>query len=87
MRQRFRIVAAADPQTLPRIMGVFSQRALIPATMSAELRGDLVHIDTALDDLDALTAAIVIEKLRASVLVASAVCDPADQTAAAVVAA
>ena len=68
-------------------MGIFSQRALIPATMSAELRGDLVHIDTALDDLDALTAAIVAEKLRESVLVTSAVCDPADQAAAATVAA
>jgi acetolactate synthase regulatory subunit len=79
MRQRFRIVAVPDPQTLPRILGLFAQRSLVPATMSAQQHGDLLHIETALDDLDAPTAAIIAAKLCESVLVASAICWPTGQ--------
>ncbi len=78
MRRRFGIVAVPDPQTLPRILGIFSQRALIPATLSAELRRGLLHIETALDDLDASTAAMIAAKLHESVLVASVVCESAE---------
>lgn len=80
MRQHFRIVAAPDPQTLPRIIGIFSQRSLIPSTMTAALRGGLLHIEATLDDLDAPTAAIIAAKFCESVLVASAICDAADAT-------
>lgn len=79
MRRRFRIVAVPDPQTLPRILGLFAQRSLVPATMSAQRHGDLLHIETALDGLDAPTAAIITAKLSESVLVASALCWPTGQ--------
>ena len=79
MSHCFRIVAVPDPQTLPRIAGIFAQRSLIPSMMSAQLRGGLIHIETALDDLDAQTAVIIAAKLRESVLVASAVCEPANK--------
>lgn len=59
-------------------MGVFAQRTLVPATLSARRRRGMLHIDAALDDLDAPTAAIVAAKLAASVLVESAVCDAAE---------
>ncbi|MBU0826020.1 MAG: hypothetical protein KKA44_00090 [Alphaproteobacteria bacterium] len=79
MSHYFRIVAVPDPQTLPRIAGIFAQRSLIPSMVSAQLRGGLFNIEVALDDLDAQTAAIITAKLRESVLIASAVCDPADK--------
>jgi len=75
VRQHFRIVAVPDPQTLPRIMGIFAQRTLVPTTLSSQLRGGMLHIETALDDLDAPTAAIIAAKLCESVLVAAAVCE------------
>ena len=58
-------------------MGVFAQRTLVPATLSARRQRGVLHIDAAFDDLDAPTAAIVAAKLAASVLVESAVCDAA----------
>ena len=79
MSHYFRIVAVPDPQTLPRIAGIFAQRSLIPSMVSAQLRGGLFNIEVALDDLDAQTAAIITAKLRESVLIASAVCDLADK--------
>lgn len=78
MRHCFRIVAVPDPQTLPRIMGIFAQRTLVPAMLSSQLHGGMLHIETALDDLDAPTAAIVTAKLCEAVLVTSVCCDPAD---------
>jgi len=78
VRQRFRIVAAYDPQALPRILGVFAQRTLVPAALSSQRRGGMLHVEAALDDLDAPTAAIIAAKLSESVLVASAVCDAVD---------
>lgn len=60
-------------------MGVFAQRTLVPTTLSSQLRGGMLHIETALDDLDAPTATIIAAKLCESVLVASVVCDPADE--------
>ena len=79
MRHCFRIVADPDPQTLPRIMGIFAQRTLVPTTLSSQLRGGMLHIETALDDLDAPPAAIIAAKLGEGVLVESVVCDPADE--------
>jgi hypothetical protein len=75
VRHCFRIVAVPDPQTLPRIMGIFAQRTLVPTTLSSQLRGGMLHIETALNDLDAPTAAIIAAKLCESVLVAAAVCE------------
>lgn len=78
MRTLFRIVAVPDPQTLPRILGIFAQRTLVPATLSSQRRRGMLHIEAALDDLDAPTAAIIAAKLCESVPVASAVCDSMD---------
>ncbi|WP_137751412.1 hypothetical protein [Sphingopyxis sp. L1A2A] len=78
MRRRFRITACPDPQTLPRIIGVFAQRSLVPAMMSAQRHGDMLHIEAHLDDLDPAIADIIAAKLGEAVLVASAICDPAD---------
>ncbi|MBL9068093.1 MAG: hypothetical protein JNN10_17560 [Sphingopyxis sp.] len=75
MKQPFRIVAYPDPQTLPRIMGVFAQRSLIPVTLAAQLRDGMLHVEVGFDDLDPATAAIVTAKLCEAVLVASARCD------------
>lgn len=83
MSHYFRIAAVPDPQTLPRIMGVFAQRSLIPSMMSVQLRGGLIHIEAALDDLDAQTAVIIAAKLRENVLVASAVCVTEDKATSA----
>ena len=75
MTRLFRIVAYPDPQTLPRIIGVFAQRSLIPATLAARLCDGMVQIEVGFDDLDPATAAIVTAKLHEAVLVASARCD------------
>ncbi len=81
MRRRFRIIACPDPQTLPRIIGVFAQRSLIPALMSAQRHGEMLHIEAHLDDLDPAIAGIIAAKLDEAVLVTSAICDPADDAA------
>jgi hypothetical protein len=60
-------------------MGIFAQRTLVPTTLSSQLRSGMLHIETALDDLDAPTVAIIAAKLGEGVLVASVVCDPADE--------
>lgn len=83
MSHYFRIAAVPDPQTLPRIMGVFAQRSLVPSMMSVRLQGGQLLIETALDDLDVRTAAIIAAKLREGVLIASAVCDPEDNATSA----
>ncbi len=64
-------------------MGIFAQRTLVPTMLSSQLGTGMLHIETALDDLDAPTAAIITAKLCESVLVASAVCDSADATTSA----
>ena len=60
-------------------MGIFAQRTLVPTTLSSQLRSGMLHIETALDELDAPTAAIIAAKLGEGVLVASVVCDPANE--------
>jgi hypothetical protein len=60
-------------------MGVFAQRTLVPTALSSQLRSGMLHIETALDDLDAQTAAIIAAKLAEGVLVASVVCDSVDE--------
>ena len=79
MRHAFRIFAIADAQALPRIIGIFAQRSLVPATMSARVQNGMLHVETAVDDIEPPTAAIVTAKLYEAVLVTSARCDPADE--------
>lgn len=79
MTHSFRIVALADPQALPRVVGIFAQRSLIPAHMACDRRGDTLHIEARLDGLDPAMAAIIAAKLDEAVLVASVACHPADE--------
>ena len=83
MRRRFRIIATPDPQSLPRIIGVFAQRSLIPAILSARRQGDVLHIAADFDDLDPTMASIIAGKLCETVLVAEVSCDPVDDPASA----
>ena len=87
-RQIFRIVAIADPQALPRVVGLFAQRSLVPASIRAQRNGQLIHIDLTLDGIDPATAAILTAKLGEGMLIANVSChsvvvtDPAAVTAA-----
>ncbi|MBN8846271.1 MAG: hypothetical protein J0H88_23790 [Sphingomonadales bacterium] len=69
---RFDIVALADPQTLPRVLGCFAQRWLVPDRVVARREGDAVHIRLELAEIDEGTAAIVLAKLCEAVMVESA---------------
>lgn len=77
MSRLFRIAALPDPQTLPRIVGIFAQRSLVPTHISCDRRGDMLHIEARLDDLDPAVAAIIAAKLGEAVLVLSATGHPA----------
>ncbi len=79
MTHIFRIVALADPQALPRIVGLFAQRSLIPAHISCDRRGDMLHIEARLDGLDPAMTAIIAAKLDEAVLVAGATWHPAGE--------
>jgi hypothetical protein len=80
----FRVVAFPDPQTLPRIVGIFAQRSLVPTFMASDRRGDMLHVEARLDDLDPAMAAIIAAKLGEAVLVVSAMCHPAGEAEATV---
>ena len=63
------IRADADPQTLPRILGLLSQRWLVPSSFSARRDGQMLDIACHVPDLAGPAAAIVAAKLEAIVLV------------------
>jgi hypothetical protein len=63
------IRAAADPQTLPRILGLFSQRWLVPSAFEARLDGEVLDIHCQVPELLGPAAAIVAAKLQEFVLV------------------
>ncbi|WEK41937.1 MAG: hypothetical protein P0Y64_11070 [Candidatus Sphingomonas colombiensis] len=66
---RFEIIAASDPQSLPRLINYFAQRDVIPSLVRVEARGASMHFVIELPALAAPHAAIIAEKMRASVLV------------------
>lgn len=66
---RFRIEAIADPQSLPRVAGLFAQRSITPASLSARLDGDTMHLEATVADLDHRQAAIIAAKLGEAVAV------------------
>jgi acetolactate synthase regulatory subunit len=69
MSARLHIRADADPQALPRVLGLFSQRWLVPAEVVARLEGDMLHIECHVPALTGAAVAIVAAKLQEMVLV------------------
>ncbi|PXA90990.1 hypothetical protein DMC47_26700 [Nostoc sp. 3335mG] len=69
MTATLHIRAAADPQTLPRVIGLFSQRWMVPSDLVARRDGDLLDIACAVPDLTGDALEIVAAKLREFVLV------------------
>ncbi|TGX52546.1 hypothetical protein E5A73_12880 [Sphingomonas gei] len=69
MSTSLHIRADADPQTLPRILGLLSQRWLVPSLFSARRNGEMLDVHCVVPDLDAPAAAIVAAKIAQIVLV------------------
>ena len=63
------IRADADPQTLPRVLGLFSQRWLVPCDVVARLEGDVLDIRCQVPELAGDAVSIVAAKLQEMVLV------------------
>jgi acetolactate synthase regulatory subunit len=60
----FGIDALVDPQVLPRVAGHFAQRSIIPAMMKAQVDGDRLRIEIAVDSMDRHQAECSAAKLR-----------------------
>ena len=73
MRHAFRIVAAADPQALPRIVGFFAQRWLVPDCLSSHREGERLKVELEIDVEPAL-ADIMAARLREMVLISDVDC-------------
>ena len=69
MSARFHIRADADPQTLPRVLGLLSQRWLVPSELVARIEGDALDIQCQVPALTGAAMAIVAAKLQEMVLV------------------
>lgn len=69
MRTLFEVRATADPQSLLRILGHFSQAWVTPRSVSAELHGDALICRCIVDMPDPVAAQRIAGKLAASVLV------------------
>lgn len=69
MSARLHIRADADPQTLPRVLGLFSQRWLVPSEVVARLEDDVLDIRCHVPALTGAAMAIVAAKLQEIVLV------------------
>ncbi len=66
---RFEITAAAEAQTLPRLINYFAQRDLTPSLVRAEVRGAAVMVVIEQALLEPGHAAVIAEKMRCSVCV------------------
>lgn len=66
---RFFIDTAPDPQALPRLIGYFAQRNLVPERVGAEVRSGTLLVSIVQGGLEPPHAAIIAEKMRSSVLV------------------
>lgn len=65
----FLVEGAADPQTLPRIIGHLGRRWITPIRVTSLVSGPLMSIRIATVDLPRETAERIAETLRAFVLV------------------
>ena len=73
---RFSISARVDPQTLPRLVGGFAQRAIVPHEMTMQIAGDTMRVDVAVSDLPPAQANVIAAKLRALFAVTAVVSAP-----------
>ena len=72
---RYVVRGARDAQFPLRVFNLFAQQALLVDEFSVATDQDDYTIDITIDALSAASAAIILEKLRAMVLVGSAHCD------------
>lgn len=60
----YSVLAAPEPDLLPRILGEFARRGLVPARLDAVATQGALSIDVEVGALDAQAAAHVAERLR-----------------------
>jgi prephenate dehydratase len=60
----FAVSAAAEPGALPRLLEPFAKRGLMPSSVHARVTGERLRADLQVE-MDAATASIVVETLRA----------------------
>ena len=60
----FFLVADADPGLLPRVLGQFAKRSLVPAHLHVSRRPDGLHLDIRVDAVDDATAQVLGGALR-----------------------
>lgn len=68
-RYRYDVRAHADPQTLLRVVGLFSQRGLIPIAVQSARAGESLSISIEVELDAAAVAELLLQKLRTLVLV------------------
>lgn len=73
---RFDIHTVADAQAAPRILEHFALRTLLLDRVEAVRNGDTLNISLEIEDLDDALAQLIVEKIRASVLVLDATLNP-----------
>lgn len=66
---RYVVTAQADPQTVLRVVGLFSQRGLIPLEVRGDRSDTGLSIVIAVELDDPAVAELLLQKLRALVLV------------------
>lgn len=76
---RFRIDALPDPQSLPRIAGVFAQRTIVPSAMRMEVRDGSMQIEAIVAGLDNARAAVIAAKLGEAVAVIEVALDGGEE--------
>ena len=60
----FSVFADADPSLMPRVLGAFARRGLVPASCYASLRGSELHIDIQMAAMEADQAEGIAQDLR-----------------------
>jgi putative lipoic acid-binding regulatory protein len=68
-RRVFGVKALSDPATLPRILGIFAQRDVVPREMSCSRAGGYLLINIEIEALTLDTAEALLAKLRQVMLV------------------
>jgi len=69
---RFTVRTLADAQALSRVLEHFALRTLMPDHVEAQRDGDMLEISLEVQGLDEAVAQLIIEKIRACVLVLEA---------------
>lgn len=65
----FSVLAAPDASVMPRVLGLFAKRGIVPARFHGDTVGNELAVDVQVRGLDPDTAAHVAECLRAMVAV------------------